>query len=401
MTRPAYLLLCALVGLGLGLAAGDAGAAEEAGGAPRLAAAQSRLAIRLMRALPPGDTVAVSPASLAAVAGALDLGASSAFREAMHDTLGFADGDASSDFAALRAGLRAAGAASGPLRLSDLLLVDDGFALYPGIPLAFAKEGLSLDRQDFRNPATLGRINAWVKDRTAGLIPSILDELPGNASLVALSALHFKDRWRTPFDKAETRQLPFRSLRGPDRPVAMMSLPEGRYAFRRDDRFVAIDLPFADGRTRLVVVTTSGGEPARLRRFASVGPWLAGEGFREVQGDLRLPAFSLSQKSDLTAPLDRLGLRRERQSPAALAGFGPDGVRLSRVVQRVEMTVDEDGAEAAAATAAVMERSIASEFIRMKVDRPFVFALRDAPTGLLLVAGYVSAPPPAPATAER
>lgn len=402
MARLLHLFLCALVGLGLGLGSRTASAGDAAGDAVRLAQAQSRLAMRLLRALPKGsDTAAVSPAGLAAVAGALDLGASSRFRKAMHGTLGFEGGDAEADFASLRAGLRAAAMSAGPLRLADLVVADDGFPLYPGIPLAFAREGLGLERRDFRDPGTLGFVNGWVKEHTAGLIPAILDDLPGNASLVALNALHFKDRWRVPFDKAETRQVPFRPARGAAKPVAMMSLPEGRYAFRRDERFVAIDLPFADGRTRLVVVTTADGEPARLGRFAGAGDWLTGEGFRETQGDLQLPAFSLSQKSDLTGPLDRLGLRRERQSPASFAGFGPEGVRLSKVLQRVEMKVDEDGAEAAAATAAVMERSISGEFTRMKVDRPFVFALRDAPTGLILVAGYVGTPPSAPAVAER
>jgi serpin B len=399
MARSIQVLLCLLAGLGLCLSTAQAMSQE---GATRLAQAQSRLAMRLLRTLPQGgDTVSVSPASLAAVAASLDLGASPRFRAAMHGTLGFPDGDAERDFAGLRDSVRAAGSASGPLRLADLVVVDDGVTLYPGIPLSFAKEGLALERRDFRDPGTLAHINGWVKDKTAGLIPSILDDLPGDASLVALSALHFKDRWQVPFDRQDTRQAAFRPVRGPERQVAMMALAEGRYAFRRDDRFTAIDLPFADGRTRLVIVTTTSERPAPRRSFLAAADWLAGEGFRDVQGDLRLPVFSVSQKSDLTGPLDRLGLRRERQSPTSLAGFGPDPARLGKVVQRVEMKVDEDGAEAAAATAAVVERSIAGEFVRMTVDRPFIFALRDAPTGLLLVAGYYGAPPATPATAER
>ena len=66
----------------------------------------------------------MSPASLAAVAASLDLGASPRFRDAMRGTLGFPEGDAEADFASLRGSLRSVASASGPLKLADLVVVD-------------------------------------------------------------------------------------------------------------------------------------------------------------------------------------------------------------------------------------------------------------------------------------
>jgi serpin B len=67
---------------------------------------------------------------------------------------------------------------------------------------------------------------------------------------------------------------------------------------------------------------------------------------------------------------------------------------LSQVVQRAMIDIDEEGAEAAASTAVISSRALgADEAIHMVVDKPFVYALRDKVTGLILVAGYVGQPP--------
>lgn len=77
----------------------------------------------------------------------------------------------------------------------------------------------------------------------------------------------------------------------------------------------------------------------------------------------------------------------------ALAGFG-QGMRLSAIVQRTMIDVDDEGAEAADATAILSTRALeADDAVHVVVDNPFIFALRDRTTGLILLAGYAGHAP--------
>jgi serine protease inhibitor len=243
--------------------------------------------------------------------------------------------------------------------------------------------------EDLSKRDTLQRINEWVASRTKGLIPTILDDAPLNGGLVALNALHFKDRWHIPFDPDATAPAPFRMLDGRTIEVPMMHHHEpGKFLFRQDQRFVAIDLPYENAGFSIAIITTKD-KPARAREFARAAGWLAGDGFSEAEGELVLPRFSLSGSAELLAALDALGMRRGRLSATAFHGLSPAPQTIARVVQRTELRVDEVGTEAAAATSVTTTRSMPIDYVKMVVDKPFVFALRDRETGLILMSGYV------------
>jgi serine protease inhibitor len=211
-------------------------------------------------------------------------------------------------------------------------------------------------------------------------------------SFAVLCALHFKSRWQSAFDPKLTAIAPFEGVEGRSESVAMMHLDGGTRSYRREGNFVAVNLPFSDPRFSLVVVTSTG-RPARAKNFAEVADWLNGVGFAGHPGTLALPRFSVSGHEALMPVLDALGLDKARHSTTALQGLAP-GAMLSQVIQRAMIDVDEQGAEAAAATAVMGVRSLGyEEQIDMIVDKPFIFALRDRVTGLILVAGYVGHAP--------
>jgi serpin B len=166
-----------------------------------------------------------------------------------------------------------------------------------------------------------------------------------------------------------------------------MRTSDGPLRFRQNDRFVAADLPYTTEGYSLVVVTTKR-EPAPARNFAGLGAWLTGDGFAESPGEVALPRFDASTSVDLLPALAALGLK----PPATLPGFASGPLQLSKVQQVVELKVDEEGTEAAAATAAVATRSAAVRFVTMIADKPFMFALREQTSGLIIVAGYVANP---------
>jgi len=110
-------------------------------------------------------------------------------------------------------------------------------------------------------------------------------------------------------------------------------------------------------------------------------------------GEIGMPKLSLTAAEEMLRPLDALGLRTARQMPDALSGFSAMSLMITRVVQKLDLRLNEEGTEAAAATAVVTTRSLGTMgHIRMIIDKPFMFALRDQKTGLILFMGYVNVP---------
>jgi len=411
------LLLQAAAGAMFGLINGaaladilQAGGLDTKGpGGDDLASAQSRLGENLIRYLADhakaGANLIVSPASLACILSFVDLGASSLMRSAIHRTLGFkpaAKRRTEQDLAALRNSVAAIGARNaGPLTLANLLAFDLSTRPRQLALLGLSGAGADVLVDNLGDAKMIGRINDWVRQKTHDLIPSIIEEAPGDMGLVAINALYFKDRWKTPFDPARTQSAPFQTASGRPVDVKMMYSPVAKFSFRQDDRFIATELAYANDDFKLVVVTTKSA-PAPLSEFSAVAGWLNGRGFEQKSGEIGLPKLSLSAAEELLRPLDALGLRPARQMPDALEGFSAMSLAITRVVQKLDLRLSEEGTEAAAATAVVTTRSLGPhEHVRMIVDKPFMFALRDQKTGLILFTGYVGAPAESDKTSSR
>ncbi len=408
------LLKAGLAGL-LGLANGSVYAAildaasatnpnNNAIGSDDLLAAQAQLGENLIRYLASrGDkadasgNVVVSPASIASILSFVDLGAGTMMRSAIHRTLGFKQvprRQADEDLRALRnsvSAIIAKSAGDGPLALANLIAFDRAVRPKQLALLGLSGAGADVLVDSLSSPEIVDRINRWVKDKTRDLIPSILEEAPETLGLVAVNALYFKDKWQVQFNPAKTQTEKFQSLSGTV-DVAMMHSPVAKFAFRQDERFIASELGYAHDDFKLVVVTTKSA-PASPADFAPVAGWLGGRGFETRNGEISMPKLSLSSVEELLRPLDAMGLKAARQRKDALEQFSDEDLIISRVVQKLELRLSEEGTEAAAATAVVTTRSLApDDHIRMIVDKPFVFALRDRRTGLILFMGYVGAP---------
>ena len=369
-----------------------------------LSVAQLRLGENLIRHIADhgkagaGGNLIVSPASVASSLSFVDLGASNPMRAAIHQALGFkpaAKRQIEQDLSALRnsvSAIIARSSSDGPLALANLLAFDLSTKPRQLALLGLSGAGADVLVDHLGDPNTVGRINAWVRQRTRGLIPSIIDEAPEEIGLVAINAVYFKDRWKTPFDLARTQPEPFQTASGKPVDVKMMHSPVARFGFRQDDRFIAAELAYANDDFKLVVVTTKS-TAARVAEFAAVAGWLGGQEFAMSNGEIGMPKLSLTAAEEMLRPLDALGLRIARQMPDALSGFSAMSLMITRVVQKLDLRLNEEGTEAAAATAVVTTRSLGTKGqIRMIIDKPFLFALRDQKTGLILFMGYVNVP---------
>ena len=374
-------------------------------GSDDLLAAQAQLGENLIRYLAgrgkpdASGNFVVSPASIASILSFVDLGAGNMMRSAIHRTLGFKPVarrvQADQDLRALRnsvSAIIAKSAGDSPLALANLIAFDRAVRPKQLALLGLSGAGADVLVDSLSNPEIVDRINRWVKEKTRELIPSILEEAPETLGLVAVNALYFKDKWAVQFNPAKTQTEKFQSLSG-NVDVAMMHSPVAKFAFRQNERFIASELGYAHDDFKLVVVTTKSA-PASASDFAPVAGWLGGQGFETRNGEIGMPKLSLSSVEELLRPLDAMGLRAARQRKDALEQFSDEDLIISRVVQKLELRLSEEGTEAAAATAVVTTRSLApDDHVKMVVDKPFVFALRDRKTGLILFMGYVGAPP--------
>jgi serine protease inhibitor len=381
-------ILALLLG-GVAANAAPAGTGSEPALSERIMSAQGALSLNLVAKLAekkPGANIVVSPASLAGALAIIEIGGAKELQSNMHGLLGFKKSpNAELDFEGLR---YATGEPrkDGPLASANAILFDHNVEPDAGAIEILSRSAVRATVADFSNPDTLAEINKWVSEKTSGKIPTVLDELPKETALVALNAVYFKDQWRKKFDPKETAPTPFHLVGGKTVDVPLMH-SDGNFLFRQDARFIAVDLRYASRGYSLTVVTTKS-DPAPAKDFAKLSDWLAGASFTDGPGEITLPRFGATANVDLLPTLAALGL----VLPSTLPGFARGPLRLGKVQQRVELKVDEEGTEAAAATALTAERGVPSNYVKLVADKPFMFALRDATSGLVVVAGYVADP---------
>lgn len=398
MQQPAFAIAAA--GLLVMMAAHPLHAATTTDGsvapAAELADAQAVLGMGLLQRIANDDgslrTLVVAPGSLASALAFLDLGADAAMDRAIVKTLGFAAADGQAAMQSLRAAakeLAGTPPGQGPLAFGNAIFVDPASGIEPAAIAKLEAAGVTAHTAALGEAAGIAAVNDWVSGQTAGLIPTILTDPIPDAALVALNALHFKDKWQVPFDARLTSSQPFHLVGGKTADASMMRL-SADLSSRHDDRFVAVALPYQTEGYSLVLVTTKA-EPAAVADFAPVTAWLTGKDFEKAKVELSLPKFSAAQTNRLLPHLDRLGLA-DGHSPTAFNGLSAKPLDITDVVQKIVLKVDEEGTEAAAGTAVTMSRALRVDTISMTVDKPFIFALRDDRHGLILLAGYVGDP---------
>src|SRR6266496_3594818 len=259
------------------------------------------------------------------------------------------------------------------LRISNAVWTQDGLALRLEFERALVEAfRAGLHRADFRHDpeGTRRAINQLVSQQTAGKIPELFDPgaIRSDISLVLTNAIYLEARWLQAFDPDETRPEPFNLLSRGTTEVVMLHR-RGSLGYAAGDGWRAVELPYR-------------------------GELLGALDSREVR--LALPRFDFDSDLDLRAPLQALGMRIAFTDAADFSGITDEAaLRVDRVVQRAHVEIDERGTTAAAATGATMQLvSVVtpSRPIELRVDRPFLFAVRDRMTGALLFIGQVTNP---------
>ena len=265
--------------------------------------------------------------------------------------------------------------------------------------------GAELERLDFAGspgPARLA-INDWVSDRTHERIQDLLPDgsITPDTRLVLVNAVYFHGQWQTTFDTSLTRERPFHAPSG-ERPAQTM-YREGA-AYGEDDDVQLLELPYTGGDLRMLFVLPRSREglPEVESRLddALVARWAA-RTHDDERVQVYLPRFRIETDSiSLRDALSELGMAVAFSDAAdfrAMSEPAETPLEIDDVFHRVFVELNEEGTEAAAATAVTMVLETASirqppPPPRFEADHPFLFFLREPSTGAILFAGRVVDP---------
>lgn len=244
-------------------------------------------------------------------------------------------------------------------------------------------------------------INAWVSKKTEGKIPEVLakNSIDEESRLVLINAVYFKGKWDEPFDKSCTRKMPFKINQKEQRPVQMM-FQEGEFPWAHVSEVQAqvLELPYEGQELSMVIVLPDEGVDLstveKSLTFEKLQTWTSPEQMERTEVEVSLPRFKLQEDYDMGAVLQDLGMVDAFQpGKADLSGMVVDSeLCLSKVVHRSVVEVNEEGTEAAAATAMMIEFCCAMELPVFCADHPFLFFIRHNATHSLLFCGRFASP---------
>ncbi len=261
----------------------------------------------------------------------------------------------------------------------------------PFLDTLAASYGAGVRRVDFTSPAATRAINDWVRQQTADRITKLFDRLSPDTRLVLANAIYFKADWVSRFGKWPSGPDRFTQADGGTGEVAMMHSQDPiRYAEAAG--WQAVELPYVGGRLAMwVLVPTGRGAPLDLLAPPALAQVAAGLHTEAV--DLALPRWDFGTTLDLTSVLPKLGLTVPfNPGLADFSGMIP-GAYITQVVHRANITVDESGTEAAAATGIAFAVSAPPPpRVTVHADHPFAFAIVDSDTQLPLFVGQVADP---------
>ena len=288
------------------------------------------------------------------------------------------------------------------LNLSNNIWGQTGFPFIPEYLDTLAVHyGAQLALLDFVHAPEPSRetINAWISDQTEERINDLIPQgaIGSSTRLVLTNAIYFNAAWQFPFEKELTvENTPFHISEIETVNVAMMRQTEW-FNYVETNEYQAVELPYDGGELSMVVVMPKGFNLINFEEtlsLESIDAILASMTRTSVR--LEMPRFKLEPDGiSLKTILQQMGMVKAFTPEADFKGITQAAdLFISDVIHKAFINVDEAGTEAAAATAVIfVETSMPpQEPANMKIDRPFIFIIRDIETGVVLFSGNVVTP---------
>lgn len=254
----------------------------------------------------------------------------------------------------------------------------------------FDAEAASLD---FSSPSALQSINSWVNTKTNGKIPTILNQIPADVVLYLINAIYFKGTWTYQFDPANTRDTTFTTSTGNTSSCLMMS-QKARFAYNETSQAQVIDLPYGNGSFSMTIVLPKAGNS--IEDFVASLTQQQWDGLvnnlDSTEVELSLPKFRLEYNKNLNDELKAMGMEIAFSDSANFSRISSIPLEISDVIHKAFVEVNEEGTEAAAATVVGFRPTAILLPPTMRIDHPFVFAIRERTSGTILFIGKIVSP---------
>ncbi|XP_058234839.1 leukocyte elastase inhibitor-like isoform X1 [Hemibagrus wyckioides] len=265
-----------------------------------------------------------------------------------------------------------------------------------------------LESVDFKsNPeASRVKINKWVEKQTKEKIKNLLAEgiIDKFTRLVLVNAIYFKSTWDKQFKQPETRECPFKLNKRETKPVQMMN-QKAKFplAFIPEMQCRILEMPYKGQELSMLIMlpveieddTTGLEKLEKHLTYEKFMEWTQPDMMDTVEVQVSLPRFKLEETYDMNTLLISMGMVDAFDpNKCDFSRMSPnDDLVLSKVVHKSFVEVNEEGTEAAAATAAVMMMRCAMlPPERFNADHPFLFFIQHKPTRSILFCGRYSSP---------
>lgn len=242
--------------------------------------------------------------------------------------------------------------------------------------------------------AAADEINRWCYDKTAGLIPSIVNASDLNACKAFIAnALYFNAKWNDPFEPEKTKSETFHGIES-DAVVDMMhnSITGGYY---KSDTWESAVISYKDNAYSMIAVM-----PLPGNSLAEVAENISADDIKTIFSHgkahtivLSMPKFDISTNEEYEETIESMG--------ASLSNVGLDGLTNHRfndplrvkILQNAKIKVDEEGTVAAAVTGALTDvTGSMPSTVDFTLDRPFIYLIRNTKTGSIIMMGQYTQP---------
>ncbi|XP_070491252.1 antitrypsin-like isoform X4 [Chironomus tepperi] len=234
------------------------------------------------------------------------------------------------------------------------------------------------------NTQAAATINGWVEDHTNNKIKNLIspDSLSGDTRMVLVNAIYFKGFWQHQFDKQQTFKAPFFLNEVDSVDVDFMKIKKHfNYGVFEELDATALELPYKDSDITMMIIL-----PNKRDGLANLEKKLGSVDFGDMSNrmysqevNVEIPKFKIEFDIQLNEPLKKMGMTKMFGNDAEFNNLleQSEDLKVSEVVHKAFIEVNEEGAEAAAATGIFIEFHILED-IKFIANQPFFFALFDS-----------------------
>jgi serpin B len=242
------------------------------------------------------------------------------------------------------------------------------------------------------------QINKWVETQTNEKIkdlikPGLIDYL---TRMVLVNAIYFKADWETAFDKQQTQKMDFLVDASTAVSCDFMFAEQEFKFYENEDGLKAIEIPYSKGKmSMLVILPKDNAGFNRLKKEISLDFYKKiNSALVSKKVKLYLPKFKTTSEFELSDMLKQMGMPEAFSDKADFSGMtGTKDLKISKVIHKAFVEVNETGTEAAAATAVVMRvKSMPMAPPEFKADHPFMFIIKENTENSILFAGNIYNP---------